>query len=114
MISKVLLLATALGVVTTVPSAAYAAQKASTVTAPLLAAHNDFIYLNAKLFQRFKTLHDNQATLNLNPEQAKLLDYYYKQFVHSGVQLDSAKQAELKTINGRVSTLRTKFNQTPL
>ena len=40
-----------------------------TRTAPLFAAHNDFIYLNTKLFQRFKTLHDNQASLGLNAEQ---------------------------------------------
>src|SRR5207248_4378496 len=78
-------------------------QATDTKTAPLLAAHNDFIYLNAKLFQRFKYLHDRQATLNLNPEQAKLLDHYYKQFVHAGAELPAAKQAELKAINQRVS-----------
>src|SRR4029450_3279933 len=32
-------------------------QATDTKTAPLFAAHNDFIFLNAKLFQRFKTLH---------------------------------------------------------
>jgi len=86
-------------------------QATDSKTAPLLAAHNDFIYLNQQLFQRFKTLHDRQAGLNLNPEQAKLLDYYYKQFVHAGAQLPAAKQAELRTINQRVSTLRTQFTQ---
>jgi peptidyl-dipeptidase Dcp len=86
-------------------------QATDTKTAPLFAAHNDFIYLNPKLFQRFKTLHDNQASLNLNPEQAKLLDVYYKQFVHAGAELPSAKQAELKTINKRLSTLQTEFTQ---
>jgi len=86
-------------------------QATDTKTAPLFAAHNDFIYLNAKLFQRFKTLHDNQASLNLNPEQAKLLDVYYKQFVHAGAELPPAKQAELKTINKRLSTLQTAFTQ---
>jgi len=80
-------------------------------TSPLLAAHRDFINLNAKLFQRFKYLHDNQATLNLNPEQAKLLDFYYKQFVHAGAELSPAKQAELKVINKRLSTLSTSFTQ---
>jgi peptidyl-dipeptidase Dcp len=74
-------------------------------------AHPDYIYLNAKLFQRFKTLHDHQAELNLNPEQAKLLDVYYKQFVHSGAELPSAKQAQLKAMNTRLSTLQTAFNQ---
>src|SRR5690242_21174154 len=86
-------------------------QATDTKTAPLFAAHNDFIYLNAKLFQRFKTLHDNQASLNLTPEQAKLLDVYYKQFVHAGAELPPAKQAELKTINKRLSTLQTEFTQ---
>src|SRR5438477_9317724 len=62
-------------------------QATDSKTAPLLAAHSDFINLNAKLFQRVKDLHDRQASLNLNPEQAKLLDYYYKQFVHAGAQL---------------------------
>jgi peptidyl-dipeptidase Dcp len=86
-------------------------QATDTKTSPLLAAHNDFIYLNPKLFQRFKTLHDQQASLNLTPEQAKLLDVYYKQFVHSGAQLAPAQQAELKTMNKQLSTLQTEFNQ---
>jgi peptidyl-dipeptidase Dcp len=86
-------------------------QATDTKTAPLFAAHNDFIYLNAKLFQRFKTLHDQQASLNLNPEQAKLLDVYYKGFVHAGAELQPAQQAQLKTMNERLSTLQTAFNQ---
>src|SRR4051794_9031907 len=88
-----------------------ALQATDTKTAPLFAGHNDFIYLNAKLFQRFKTLHDNQAGLNLNPEQAKLLDVYYKQFLHSGAELSPAKQTQLKVMNKRLSTLQTQFNQ---
>jgi len=86
-------------------------QATDTKTAPLFAAHNDFIYLNPKLFQRFKTLHDHQAELNLNPEQAKLLDVYYKQFVHAGAQLPPAKQVELRALNKRISTLTTAFSQ---
>src|SRR5690348_1181561 len=86
-------------------------QATDTKTSPLLAAHYDFIYLNPKLFQRFKTLHDEQASLSLNPEQAKLLDVYYKQFVHAGAQLPPAKQAQLKTMNKRLSTLQTAFTQ---
>src|SRR4051812_33319128 len=89
-------------------------QATDTKTAPLFAAHGDFIYLNAKLFQRFKTLHDNQAALNLNAEQAKVLDVYYKQFVHAGAEISPAKQAQLKTINARLSTLQTRFTQTLL
>ena len=86
-------------------------QATDTKTSPLIAAHNDFIYLNQKLFQRFKYLHDHQAELNLNPEQAKLLDVYYKQFVHAGAQLPPAKQAQLRAMNKQLSTLQTAFNQ---
>src|SRR5205085_1817509 len=86
-------------------------QATDTKTAPLFAAHNDFIYLNPKLFQRFKTLHDQHAQLGLNPEQAKLLDVYYKQFVHAGAELPAAKQAQLKVLNKRLSTLQTAFSQ---
>src|SRR5438046_8924889 len=86
-------------------------QATDTKTSPLLAAHNDFIYLNAKLFARVKYLHDHQAGLNLNPEQAKLLDVQYKQFVHAGAQLPPAKQVELKAMNQRLSSLSTEFGQ---
>jgi peptidyl-dipeptidase Dcp len=86
-------------------------QATDTKTSPLLAAHYDFIYLNPKLFQRFKYLHDHQASLNLDREQAKLLDVYYKQFVHSGAQLGSAQQAQLKAMNERLSSLQTEFTQ---
>ncbi len=88
-----------------------ALQDIDTKTSPLLAAHQDFIYLNGKLFSRVKTLHDNQASLNLEPEQAKLLDVYYKQFIKAGAQLSPEKQTQLKQMNERLSTLSTDFGQ---
>jgi peptidyl-dipeptidase Dcp len=86
-------------------------QATDTKTAPLLAAHSDFINLNPKLFRRFEYLHGHQAELNLTPEQAKLLDVYYKQMVHAGAELPAPKQVELKAINKRLSTLQTAFGQ---
>ncbi|MEO7365731.1 MAG: M3 family metallopeptidase [Sphingomicrobium sp.] len=86
-------------------------QATDTKTSPLFAQHSDFIYLNPKLFGRVKYLHDHQAELSLHPEQAKLLDVYYKQFLHSGAELAGAKQAQLKTMNTRLSTLQTSFTQ---
>jgi peptidyl-dipeptidase Dcp len=86
-------------------------QATDTKTSPLYAAHNDFIFLNAKLFARVKSLHDRHAQLGLNPEQAKLLDVYYKQFQHAGAELPAAKQTQLKAFNQRLSTLQTDFAQ---
>ena len=84
--------------------------KASPLWAPDY-SRPDYIFLNAKLFQRFKYLHDHQAELNLNPEQSKLLDVYYGQFVHAGAELPAAKQVQLKALNKRISALETAFGQ---
>ncbi len=86
-------------------------QATDTKTSPLLAAHYDFIYLNPQLFARVKYLEDHQAQLNLNPEQAKLLDVQYKAFVHAGAELPPAKQVRLKELNKSLSTLQTDFSQ---
>ena len=86
-------------------------QAVDTKATPLLAAHNDFIYLNAKLFARVRALHDQRASLGLNAEQAKLLDVQYNKFVHSGAELSPAKQAELKKLNLRIGSLQTDFGQ---
>ena len=84
--------------------------KASPMWAPDY-SRPDYIFLNQKLFQRFKVLHDRQASLSLNPEQARLLDVYYGQFVHAGAELPPAKQTELKALNKRISALQTAFTQ---
>ena len=82
-----------------------------TKTAPLLAQHRDYLFLNKKLFARVKSLHDRQASLKLTPEQAKLLDVYYQQFIHAGAQLGPDKQVELKAFNKRISSLESAFGQ---
>ena len=82
-----------------------------TKTAPLLAQHSDYINLNAKLFARVKSLHDRQASLNLNPEQAKLLTVYYDNMHHAGAELSGAKQVQLKKLNSRISSLTSAFGQ---
>ena len=82
-----------------------------TKTAPLLAQHRDYLFLNKKLFARVKSLHDRQASLKLNPEQSKLLDVYYRQFVHAGAQLAPDKQAQLRLLNSRISSLESAFGQ---
>ena len=60
--------------------------------APRLSAHNDNINLNPELFQRVKTVWDNQANLNLNKEQSKILENLYKNFVRSGANLSEEKK----------------------
>ena len=58
--------------------------------APKLAAHNDAIALNERLFARIKQLHDRMESLQLDAVDARLLDRCYTRFVRAGALLDAA------------------------
>jgi peptidyl-dipeptidase Dcp len=85
--------------------------KVQEVEAPRLAAHQDAIYLNPKLFARVKALYDQRARLRLDPEQRQLLEVYYHQFVHAGALLSEPDKSKLRALNGQISTLETAFQQ---
>lgn len=88
-----------------------ALQQIARDVAPKLAKHDDDIMLDAALFARVKTVYDGRASLTLTPEQAKLLEKTYKAFVRNGANLDAAKQARLREINGELSLLTVKFGE---
>ena len=81
---------------------------------PLLSKHSDDISLNPKLFARVKSVYENQAKLNLDKEQKKLLEETYKGFVRGGANLDADKQAELRKLNEQISMLELTFGQNSL
>jgi peptidyl-dipeptidase Dcp len=84
-------------------------QKVQEDEAPKLAAHEDAIYLDSKLFQRVQTIYDQRATLKLDPESTRLVEVVYKDFVHAGAKLSDADKAKLKDLNKEESTLSTSF-----
>jgi peptidyl-dipeptidase Dcp len=84
-------------------------EKVQEYEAPRLAANQDAVYLNAKLFARVRAIYDQSASLHLDPESLKLIDYEYKAFVHAGANLSDADKAGLKKINEEDSTLENAF-----
>jgi len=86
-----------------------ALQKVQEDEAPKLAAHEDAIYLNDKLFQRVEAVYNQRDTLKLDPESARLVEVVYKNFVHAGAKLSEADKAKLKDLNKEESTLSTQF-----
>jgi peptidyl-dipeptidase Dcp len=76
---------------------------------PLLAAHNDNIRLNDKLFARVKAVYDRRAQLKLTPEELFLLENSYRDFVRGGALLDAAPKARLRDLNRDLSLLSLKF-----
>jgi peptidyl-dipeptidase Dcp len=84
-------------------------QKVQDYEAPRLAAAQDAIYLNAVLFARMKAVYDQRATLHLDPESLKLVEWDYMEFVHAGAQLSEDDKTKLKKLNEEDSTLENDF-----
>ncbi len=85
--------------------------KVQTEEAPKLAAHQDAIFLNRKLFARVKSIYDERDTLHLDSEAQQLIRIYYDQFVHAGVELSDRDQARLREINKQDASLQSEFRQ---
>ena len=79
--------------------------------APLMSAHNDSIELDAALYWRIKTLHDQLDELQLEPEQRYLVERHYREMTHAGAGLDDEAKARLTELNQRLSTLTTTFEK---
>jgi len=86
-----------------------ALQKVKTIEAPKLAAHQDFVYLNTKLFARVAAIYKQRDTLKLDPESLRLLEYDYDKFVHAGANLSEADKTELRKLNEEESSLQDAF-----
>jgi peptidyl-dipeptidase Dcp len=82
-----------------------ALEKVRDELAPKRAAHNDAIYLNAKLYARVKAL----PRESLDSESAWVLHKYERDFVRAGANLNEQDQTSLKALNKEESTLSTNF-----
>ncbi|ALV43294.1 hypothetical protein AU252_20770 [Pseudarthrobacter sulfonivorans] len=78
-----------------------------TELSPRISAHQDEIYLNRALFDRFAAI----DTSGLDPESVRLVEEYVKEFRQSGIQLEKPGQERLKEINAELSKLGTEFGQ---
>jgi peptidyl-dipeptidase Dcp len=74
---------------------------------PKLAAHNDAIVLNSALYARLQTIAAQHE--ELDSESQYLLERYLTWFELAGAGLSDADKEQLKTLNGRISELETKF-----
>lgn len=86
-----------------------ALQKLDEETSPKLAALNDAIMLNSKLFARIKAIYDRRDSLNLDTESLRLVEVTYKNYVLAGANLSDADKTQLKALNQEAATLSTQF-----
>ncbi len=84
-------------------------QKVEAYEAPRLAAHQDAINLNARLFARIEAVYNQRASLDLDPEALRLVEYDYQQFVKAGAKLSDADKARLQKLNQEEASLENDF-----
>jgi peptidyl-dipeptidase Dcp len=86
-------------------------QKIQSELSPKLAALQDKIVQNPKLFARIAAVYEKRAGMKLDPEQQRLLWLDYTGFVRQGAKLDDAAKKRLGELNQELATLSTKFSQ---
>jgi peptidyl-dipeptidase Dcp len=82
--------------------------------APVLARHRSTILLDTALFGRIDDLFARRESLDLTPEQARVLERLRTTFVRAGARLDPAARERLAAIAERLATLGTRFGQNVL
>lgn len=76
-----------------------------------LAAHESAVYMHQGLFRRIDALHQARQTLDLNPEQLRLLERVHLDFVRAGARLAPAAQQRYAQVMQRLAELTTAFGQ---
>ena len=85
-------------------------QSAKAALAPKIAAHEDAIHLDKKLFERVAAIYKTRATLRLDAESLRLVEFTYDEFVHLGANLADPDKVRLKALNEEASTLSNDFS----
>ncbi|MEM7664067.1 MAG: M3 family metallopeptidase [Pseudomonadota bacterium] len=78
---------------------------------PLLTRETDAIFLNEALFDRVKAIYEQKDTLELDEQDARLLELTYRDFVRAGAALDAETKERVAAINEEISGLTTAFGQ---
>ncbi len=82
--------------------------------APLQAALEDDVLLDARLFARVKAVWEQRDKLGLDAPDARLLELTWKRFVRGGANLGPEQQQRLRAVNQELSSLGVAFGENQL
>ena len=89
-------------------------QKIAQEVTPMLTEFSNDITLNEDLFKRIKAVYKQKDTLNLNTEQATLLDKKFKSFSRNGALLPEEKKSKLREIDTELAKLKLTYSENVL
>lgn len=76
---------------------------------PMLSRESDAITLNLTLFERVQSVYAQKDELNLNEQDARLLELTHRQFIRAGAALEQDVKDQITEINAELAGLTTKF-----
>lgn len=86
-------------------------QKISRDLSPLLSKHSDDIGMNPDLFKKIKFVYEKRNEMKLDPQQIRVVEKYYRDFVRKGADLPKEQQDVLRKINEELSMLSIQFGE---
>ena len=78
---------------------------------PMWSRERDAILFNPTLFERVQAVYDQRDSLDLDEQQARLLELTHRRFIRSGAALSDDVKAQVAEINSRLAELSTEFGQ---
>jgi len=78
---------------------------------PVISKHSDDISLNEKLFARIKAVYDKRLEMNLDSQQLRVVEKYFRDFERQGANLSADKKDQLRKLNAELSMLALTFGE---
>jgi len=84
-------------------------QDLDTRISPMLSRENDAINFSEALFKRIQTVYAQKDQLELNEQDARLLELTHRDFIRSGAALPQNVKQQITEINAEISSITTQF-----
>ncbi|TVR41054.1 MAG: M3 family peptidase [Bacteroidia bacterium] len=81
---------------------------------PMLSAHSNAIRMNQELFARIQAVHEQRHEMDLDLEQLRVVEMYYRDFERGGAALPEDKREKLAELNARMSMVSLQLGENQL
>ncbi|MCX6266516.1 MAG: M3 family metallopeptidase, partial [Bacteroidetes bacterium] len=78
---------------------------------PIMSKHGDDIALNEKLFSKIKAVYENRFNMQLDSQQLRAVEKYFRDFERQGANLSPEKKDQLRKLNEELSMLALTFGE---
>ena len=86
-------------------------QATARTLSPVMSKHGDDITLNEKLFARIKAVYDKRKEMQLDDQQVRVVEKYFRDFERQGANLPPEKKDQLRKLNEELSMLTLTFGE---